>query len=236
MKRAPRRELRSHYSGRERNLLTLVAVVASLLAGCGASTTGGGSTTSGRAYVAGGTLTIRSAADFRLLDPQLVADSITNGYLANSYATLLYLDRNGKLEGYLAKSWKASATTVTFTLKSGVTCADGTPVKPTVVKNSIQRMFDIKDAYQLRPDHRSGPGLGGGGRTADQRRRQLQALGQLPGGALEEVGPAAARQRVHDHLLPQRGPVPGRERGVVDGGPRQAVQVGVCAPRNRQTT
>ncbi len=133
------------WSSRRRALLAVSIAFITGLAACGGGGTSGSS--SARTYVAGGTLTIRGIGDFRLFDPMIAADNTTNLYMANSYATLLYLGADGKLVGYLAKSWKASATSVTFTLKSGITCADGTPVTPTVVKNSFQRMFDIKDAY-----------------------------------------------------------------------------------------
>jgi peptide/nickel transport system substrate-binding protein len=130
-----------------RALLALVISCATVLAACGSGGGGGASTGGGKTYIAGGTLTIRSPGDFRSWDVQTTADSTTNMMMSNAYATLLYLDRNGKLEGYLAKSWKVSATSVTFTLKPGITCADGTPVTPSVVKNSFQRMLDIKAAY-----------------------------------------------------------------------------------------
>jgi peptide/nickel transport system substrate-binding protein len=107
----------------------------------------GTATGKAKTYIAGGTLTIRSVGDFRAFDPPTAADSTTNNLMSPSYATLLYLGSDNKLEGYLAKSWDASANSVTFTLKPGITCADGTPVTPTVVKNSFQRMFDIKSQY-----------------------------------------------------------------------------------------
>jgi peptide/nickel transport system substrate-binding protein len=127
---------------RPRLLSTAFAVVVALTACAGS-----GGSSNAKTYVSGGTLNIRALGDFRNFDPQTAADSITNNLMSPNYATLLYMDSGGKLEGYIAKSWKASATSVVFTLKSGVTCADGTPVTPTVVKNSFQRMFDNKNAY-----------------------------------------------------------------------------------------
>src|SRR5260370_26668739 len=126
--------------------ISLLVGCATALAACGS----GGTSPNGaqaRNYVSGGSLSIRSIGDFRSFDVQLTQDSTTNAIMANNYATLLYLGTNGKFEGYLAKSWKASATSVSFVLKSGITCADGTPRAATMVKNSFQRMFDIKDPY-----------------------------------------------------------------------------------------
>jgi peptide/nickel transport system substrate-binding protein len=124
-------------------LLTVAAVLVTSCGGGGA----GPSVGETRTYVSGGTLNVRSIGDFRSFDVQQTQDSTTNAIMANNYATLLYLGTDGKFEGFLAKSWKASSTSVSFTLKSGVTCADGTPLTATLVKNSFQRMFDIKTPY-----------------------------------------------------------------------------------------
>jgi peptide/nickel transport system substrate-binding protein len=67
--------------------------------------------------------------------------------LANAYSALLYMDSQGKIHDYMAKTWKVNATSATFNLKQGITCSDGTPVTATVVKNSLQRMIDTKNQY-----------------------------------------------------------------------------------------
>jgi len=54
---------------------------------------------------------------------------------------LIALDSHGKVVPYLASSWKVTLNSVTFTIRRGVTCADGTPVTPTVVANSLRRLF-----------------------------------------------------------------------------------------------
>jgi peptide/nickel transport system substrate-binding protein len=102
---------------------------------------------SGKTPVPGGTVTFRVAGDYRSFDVPLTSDAISQLILSNAYSTLLYLDNGGKLQGYMAKSWKATPTSVTFNLNSGMTCSDGTPVTATVVKNSFQHMIDIKAPY-----------------------------------------------------------------------------------------
>jgi peptide/nickel transport system substrate-binding protein len=122
--------------------LALLAWVTIAACGGGSATTSGGKT-----YVAGGTVTFRSNGDFRSFDIQTTTDGLTQWVLSNAYSTLLYQDNQGKIHDYMAKSWKFTPTSATFTLKQGITCADGTPVTPTVVKDSLQRMITSKNQY-----------------------------------------------------------------------------------------
>src|SRR4029077_8730130 len=55
---------------------------------------------------------------------------------------------DGKLRPYLADSWEVTPTSITFKLRKDATCSDGTPVTPTVVRNSFQRMIDVKSPYR----------------------------------------------------------------------------------------
>ncbi len=117
----------------------LAAAVALLVAACG-----GSASTSGVKPVSGGSLSIRGTRDFDTWDPATC--TTCREYASAFYATLLALDASGKVVPYLAKSYTATATSVTFKLRTDATCSDGTPVTPSVVKNSLQRMIDIKAA------------------------------------------------------------------------------------------
>jgi peptide/nickel transport system substrate-binding protein len=44
---------------------------------------------------------------------------------------------------YLADSWKVTPKSVTFHLRKGPKCQDGTPITPTVVLNSFKRLLDV---------------------------------------------------------------------------------------------
>ncbi len=57
------------------------------------------------------------------------------------YDSLLVTDSNGDFVAGLASSWKSTPDSATFTLKSGVTCSDGTPVTPAVVAASVRRFL-----------------------------------------------------------------------------------------------
>src|SRR5260370_39051703 len=47
----------------------------------------------------------------------------------------------------MAKSGNVTPDSISVLVKPGMTCSDGTPVTATVVKNSFQRMIDIKAQY-----------------------------------------------------------------------------------------
>jgi peptide/nickel transport system substrate-binding protein len=120
------------------------ALIVLVTTGCGNS---GSGSPSGKTPVAGGSLTYRVAGDWKNFDVQLSTDSESQLAVNMAYSTLLYQDNQGKLQGYMAKSWKVAPNAVTFTLKQGMSCSDGTPVTPSVVKDSFQLFIERKAPY-----------------------------------------------------------------------------------------
>ena len=59
-----------------------------------------------------------------------------------AYETLVYLGQDGEITPGLAESWEESPTSVTYTLKDGVTCADGTPLTATTVADNFSFVAD----------------------------------------------------------------------------------------------
>jgi len=118
------------------SLAVLTVLAATSLAACGGSS-GGGTTTSGQSYVNGATFTMSESQDPGTLDPQMnVVDSaIQQGAFA--YDALVALNaKTGAIEPQLASSWTVKGTTATFTIKSGITCSDGSAfTAQTVVDN-----------------------------------------------------------------------------------------------------
>jgi peptide/nickel transport system substrate-binding protein len=109
---------------------------AALLAGCGGSgskTNGGGQT---RTTV---TMAIGSNPS---LDPAKAANQADAIVLGGLYDTLVRLDAKGRPVAGLASSWKATPTSVAFTLRDDVTCSDGTKLTPTAVAASLTRLVD----------------------------------------------------------------------------------------------
>jgi peptide/nickel transport system substrate-binding protein len=122
-----------------------LAALCLLLTACGGSSkpststkagsSGGGKAVSG----SGGTVTIRAIDDLDTFDPaKTSAPNMAVQSLIFAYDRLVYLTPAGKLEPYLASSWTTTPNSVTFTLRKGPTCADGTPVTPAVVVNSLK--------------------------------------------------------------------------------------------------
>ena len=127
---------------RRTSLMRAVAGVAvlALAAACGGGN-GGGSSSDAKPIAAGtGTLTVvptvGGAADS--WNPMTGNSGLMN---LNVYATLLAVGKDGELTGYLAKDFTSTPTDVSFTLKDGITCSDGTELTATDVKSSLDYFF-----------------------------------------------------------------------------------------------
>lgn len=113
----------------------LIIGVVLLLAACSSGSTPTPS-------VKGGTVTIRLGGDWVHIDPQHPTNTagIQGGQLIGPlYDQLVTIGPNGKIIPYLAKSWEQTPTSITFHLRDDATCADGTRITATVVKNSFER-------------------------------------------------------------------------------------------------
>lgn len=123
-----------------------VVCMALVTAACGSS---GGTSSSGTHFVNGGTFTTAITSDPGNLDPQQSVLSVT-GFVDNFlYDSLVYETKQGKIESELATKWKVSPTTVTFTLRKGVTCSDGSPFTVQDVVKNFSYVTDPKNASPL---------------------------------------------------------------------------------------
>lgn len=123
--------------------LGLVAALP-LVAACSSSSTSNSTTNA----VAGGTMNVRIIATWPTLDPQVQGSK--GGYEIDGavYDWLVYYDGK-KVIPFLATSWTETATSVKFTLRKDATCADGTPVTPSVVAGSFNRFLLSTDPRVL---------------------------------------------------------------------------------------
>ncbi len=117
-------------------------VLATSLVACG----GGGGAAGGQSLVDGGTFTFILGADPGNLDPHFTSLSSTQQVDRFLYDTLVNVDAKGDLVAGLAERWTATVTEATFTLRQGVTCADGTPLTATQVADNINFVGDPKNA------------------------------------------------------------------------------------------
>ena len=115
-----------------------VATVVVALTGC----TGGGPSSDGAYVQVIGT-------DLGSLDPHLVATSAGFSAARFAYDPLVNIDAEGALSSGLAESWEVDGTTVTFTLRDDVTCADGSDFTASTVKANLDFVGDPENASPL---------------------------------------------------------------------------------------
>ncbi|MEV0308030.1 ABC transporter substrate-binding protein [Nonomuraea fuscirosea] len=119
--------------------LTIVAVSV-LLGGCGGG--GGGSPTG--APVTGGTFTMNLGTDPGTINPYKTTGGTNRQIFAFSYDTLVGRMPDGSVAPQLATEWKVAPDEVTYTLRKGVTCEDGTPLTASAVAADFDYVKDPK--------------------------------------------------------------------------------------------
>ncbi|MEU4395751.1 ABC transporter substrate-binding protein [Kribbella sp. NPDC023855] len=87
--------------------------------------------------VEGRTLTMALNADPGNLDPQFTSLSVTQQVDMFLYDTLVSTDASGKQVAGLAEKWEGTTTTAKYTLRKGITCADGSPLTASTVAENI---------------------------------------------------------------------------------------------------
>ncbi|MFD0586283.1 ABC transporter substrate-binding protein [Dactylosporangium darangshiense] len=119
-------------------LLALTAGLALCLtsAACGGSDDGSGAGSAD--VVTDGTFTFSVADDPGALNPMLGSRTVAVNLFRFLYDPLVHADANGKVVSGLASQWQVDGGKVSFTLKSGVTCSDGSPL----TASTVAKMFD----------------------------------------------------------------------------------------------
>ncbi|MCK8680678.1 ABC transporter substrate-binding protein [Streptomyces lichenis] len=105
-----------------------------LVAGCGGVAPAG--STGGDAF----SYAIRS--DPGLLDPAQVQNTTTYTALSLAYDTLVHTGPDGRTVPGLAEKWSVTPASVTFTLRPGTTCSDGSPVTASTVAANVAHLTD----------------------------------------------------------------------------------------------
>jgi peptide/nickel transport system substrate-binding protein len=128
-------------SARSRRLLPLAATAVALAIVTTGCTTGGGN--GNGAAAAGGNVSTDTIRTVLNADPTTFAPvEVRNAddYMANRllFSTLVRRDENNKIVPDLATKWDITPTQGTFTIRSGATCSDGTPITPGVVAESLK--------------------------------------------------------------------------------------------------
>ncbi|HKD94651.1 MAG TPA: ABC transporter substrate-binding protein [Gaiellaceae bacterium] len=115
-----------------------------------AAATGPASSRAAAHAAAKGTVTIAITGDPGKLDPGLTSGAEALQVAEFSYDTLVHQLPGGKIVSGLATKWKVlSQTRVRFTLRSGVTCSDGTKMTASVVKKNLDFIANAANGSQL---------------------------------------------------------------------------------------
>ncbi|MFF1912705.1 ABC transporter substrate-binding protein [Streptomyces sp. NPDC058239] len=132
-------ETRSRATRRTRSAAA-VATVLGLVATAAAC--GGGSSADGGD---GATVVLAVAADPGTLSPTTALASTAISMNSFAYDTLVHLAADGSLVPGVAEKWSATSTTAQFTIRSGVTCEDGSPLTADDVAAEYNHIADPKN-------------------------------------------------------------------------------------------
>ncbi len=111
-----------------------IAAVALPLSACGG---GGSAAASSSSLLSGGTFTMNLGTDPGTINPYETTGGTNRQIFAFSYDTLIARNASGDVVPELASSWTTTPNSVTYTLKKGVTCQDGSALTPTDVANDF---------------------------------------------------------------------------------------------------
>jgi peptide/nickel transport system substrate-binding protein len=120
-----------------RHLAAGTALVAAAAA-CGSSSDGGERTD----LADSATYVTTIPADPGNLNPLTTVRQTTNSVDTFAYDTLINIDPDGKVVPQLAEDWEATDRSVTFTLKDGITCSDGTELTAKAVADNFTWIKD----------------------------------------------------------------------------------------------
>lgn len=130
------------------SLVPFALVVPLALAGCAPSSSSGGAEGD---FATDGAFSVAIAADPGDLNPlvtNLVAAQVVGAY---AYDSLVFIDpATNEAKPWLAESWTESPTKVTFTLKDGITCGDGTPFTAQTAADNFNWIVDEANGSPLR--------------------------------------------------------------------------------------
>lgn len=131
----------------QRTAASVLAVSAMVLAGCGNDDPDGG--TGGGEPVIDGAIVTAVAGDPGNLDPHMTVLALTRYVATYLYDQLVYIDEQGEPRPWLAESWQEDEGSVTFTLREGITCADGSPLTASDVVANLEFVADPENQSPL---------------------------------------------------------------------------------------
>ncbi len=101
----------------------------------------------GGAYAKNGTFTMMVPGDLGDFDPY--HNTLIKPLFKLAYDSLVHLRPDGKIVSGLAERWTEDANNATFTLRSGITCSDGTPLSASQVAEDLNYAGDVNNKSTL---------------------------------------------------------------------------------------
>ncbi|MDR6865703.1 peptide/nickel transport system substrate-binding protein [Microbacterium resistens] len=129
-------------------LVALLGASALALTAC-AGSAGPSSPSAGGALADGKTFTLSIGTDPGTLNPLVTVMSVARAIDRFLYARLVETGPDGTIVAGLAESWQSDTTGATFTLRTGTTCEDGTPITAKDVAANITYVGDPANGSPL---------------------------------------------------------------------------------------
>ncbi|NED96271.1 ABC transporter substrate-binding protein [Phytoactinopolyspora alkaliphila] len=136
--------------------VAVAAALTVLLAACGSSGDGGGGNGSGNGNgteaepAVDATFTTSVTADPGNLHPHLTALSATREVAAYMYDRLVHFSADGDQLPWLAESWDVTPDTITYTIRDGITCSDGSELTASDVAANFEFILDPANESPVR--------------------------------------------------------------------------------------
>jgi peptide/nickel transport system substrate-binding protein len=127
------------------------AALALVVSGCsGSSSKSSDDKTGGTAnYVTDGTFSWSVTDDPGPLNPLSGSRTVGVNLFRFLYDPLVHADSTGKIVSGIASAWTVKDNVVEFTIKTGVTCSDGSPITPSVIAKTFNQIKDPANASTL---------------------------------------------------------------------------------------
>lgn len=129
-------------------LLAALAVVSTAACtGGGKVASNNGSDAKQQKVVSGGTFTLGVSSDPGNLDPQRSIESVNEAIASLAYDTPVILSKANQLQPGVVTKWEETTpTTWLLTVRSGVTCSDGSAMDATVIADNLNYVADKKNS------------------------------------------------------------------------------------------
>lgn len=129
--------------------VTATLVATAVLAACSGASGSPRSSNGSADLVKDGTFSFSVNDDPGSLNPISGSRTVAVNLFRFLYDPLVHADPTGKVVSGLAESWQVDGSRVTFKIRSGVTCSDGSPVTPSTIAEAFNNIKDPANASSL---------------------------------------------------------------------------------------